>query len=105
MNLPPITHLQFLILSQALTDELSGREMRERLAAHGVRRTLAAFYQLMSRLEESGLIEGRYVAKAIKGQSVRERRYAVTTAGQEAYEATCRFYRVQVDTRSQEARG
>jgi hypothetical protein len=47
----------------------------------------------MGRLEEMGLVKGRYVAKPVKGQTVKERRYELTAAGARAYKATCAFYR------------
>ena len=102
MPLPPVTHLQFLVLRQLLAGEAAGHELREALAGHGVRRTRAAFYQVMARLEEGGLVSGRYMAKSVNGQSVKERRYAVTPLGEEACEATLRFYLHERDALAQE---
>ncbi len=66
------------------------------LAEHGARRTLAAFYQLMARLEESDLVVGRYASKTVRGQSVKERRYAITALGEAAWRELCEFYRVRI---------
>ena len=49
-RIPKITHLQFLVLGQLRGQEQAGRVLREALAAHGVRRSAPAFYQLMARL-------------------------------------------------------
>jgi len=56
-NLPPITHLQFLVLGVLLGGEQSGRTIREAIARYGVRRTGPAFYQMMARLERESLVE------------------------------------------------
>ncbi len=101
--LPPVTHLQFLILESLAGNEHAGREVRSTLADHGARRTLPAFYELMARLEKAGLVRGSYSPKTVNGQIVRERRYAITEAGREAHAATCRFYRDKLAIRAQEA--
>jgi len=102
-SLPPVTHLQFLILEQLGAGEAAGAEVRAALGEHGVPRTLPAFYELMGRLEKSGLVEGRYAAKTVNGQKVRERRYALTGDGAAAHAATCRFYANRVAVRPREA--
>ncbi len=102
-TLPPVTHLQFLILEALRDGEIAGAEVRGILADHGVRRTLPAFYELMSRLERAGLVVGHYAPKLVKGQNVRERRYALTAAGSGAHEDTCRFYRSRTGVQEQEA--
>lgn len=91
-SLPPITHLQFLVL-EALTDvEQAGRDLRELLAGYGLRNSAPAFYQMMARLEVAGLVEGWYDQKLVAGQNVKERRYRVTKAGERSVEATRSFY-------------
>jgi len=101
--LPPVTHLQFLILEALGAGEVAGADVRGILADHGARRTLPAFYELMGRLEKAGLVVGHYAAKSVNGQKVRERRYALSLAGSEAYEATCDFYRSRTGVRAREA--
>ncbi len=96
-RLPPVTHLQFLVLGYLQDVEKPGREMRTMLQRHGVRRSTPAFWQLMGRLEEKGLVRGRYVAKLVKNQTVKERRYELTAAGGRAHKATCAFYREKLD--------
>jgi DNA-binding PadR family transcriptional regulator len=103
-SLPPVTHLQFVILEALRAGEVAGADVRASLGAHGVNRTLPSFYELMARLEKAGLVVGHYAAKTINGQSVRERRYTLTPAGDDAYDATCAFYNDRAGVRIQEAR-
>ena len=91
-KLPPITHLQFLVLEALSVDEQAGRELRALLSSVGVRNSGPAFYQMMARLEQAGLVSGRYDHKALNGQRVKERCYQITRAGQRAFEATRAFY-------------
>ena len=102
-TLPPVTHLQFLILESLADREHAGREVRATLADHGAERTLPAFYELMARLEKAGLVCGSYAPKTVNGQAVRERRYTITAAGRQAHAATCRFYRDKLAIQAQEA--
>lgn len=91
--LPTLTHLQFCVLTILLDSELSGREVRERLTNdYKEKRTLASFYQLMSRLEESGMIEGHYKTKSVEGQGIRTRYYKVLGHGVQCWEQTRNFY-------------
>lgn len=92
MRLPRLSHLQFAVLGTLFASERSGREIRGRLREVGVRRTVAAFYQLMARLEDAGLVEGWYDQKIIRGQIIKERRYRLTKAGARAWRAACDFY-------------
>ncbi|NKB90489.1 MAG: hypothetical protein GKS06_19960 [Acidobacteria bacterium] len=88
----PLPHLQFAVLGILGGDRLSGRDVRERLGDLGVARGLTAFYRLMSRLEESGMVKGRYEQEVIDGQIVRERVYNATAAGRRARDATANFH-------------
>ncbi|MEE8587149.1 MAG: PadR family transcriptional regulator [Acidobacteriota bacterium] len=87
-----MSHLQFAVLSILSGQGRPGREVREQLRKMGFRRTLAAFYQLMARLEEAGLVEGAYQRVEADGQFLRERRYRITALGQEAWQAAADFY-------------
>jgi DNA-binding PadR family transcriptional regulator len=91
-KLPKITHMQFLVLGLLRDAEQPGRVIREALAAHGVKRSAPAFYQLMARLERDGLIDGWYEAIVVGDQAVRERRYRITAAGTRAWRQTRAFY-------------
>ncbi len=91
--LPELTHLQFYVLTILLNSRQSGREVRARLDTdHGVKRSLASFYQLMARLEESGMIEGHYQTRSIEGQGIRTRYYEIQGAGIRSWEQTRDFY-------------
>ena len=92
MNLPKITHLQFHVLTNLHDAEHPGRDLRRRLAEVGMRRSGPAFYQLMSRLEDAGLVRGRYEQKIVDGQIIKERFYSITREGLAAWQATRDFY-------------
>jgi DNA-binding PadR family transcriptional regulator len=87
-----LTHLQFLTLGVLQPREQPGRVVRDALAAHGVRRTAAAFYQLMARLERDGLVDGRYEQIVVGDQAVTERRYRLTAAGLRLWNDARAFY-------------
>jgi DNA-binding PadR family transcriptional regulator len=72
--------------------ELRGEEIRVRLEGDGWSGTLPAFYQLMGRMERSGLVAGRYVGAASPGRSGRERRYALGGEGEKALWKARSFY-------------
>ncbi len=92
LSLPPLTHLQFLILGVVRAGETPGRVVREALMEYGVRRTAPAFYQVMSRLEKARLLEGSYEQVVVGDQAVTERRYRITKLGVTQWEATRQFY-------------
>ena len=91
-RVPDLTNLQFLVLGVLHRSEQPGRVVREALAEYGVRRTGAAFYQLMARLERDGLVNGYYGSIVVGDQSVTERRYRITAAGAAQWTHTRRFY-------------
>ncbi|MES2306473.1 MAG: hypothetical protein V4558_13270 [Gemmatimonadota bacterium] len=90
-QLPPLSHLQFLVLGVLLTEDQPGRAVRDAVAEYGVRRSGAAFYQLMARLERDGVVEGWYASLQVGDQSVMERRYRITARGRRAWNATRAF--------------
>jgi DNA-binding PadR family transcriptional regulator len=92
VKLPRITHLQFSVLALLQGGERPGKAVRQQLAELGMRRSGPAFYQLMSRLEDAELVEGRYDQKVIDGQIIKERFYTISEAGVEAWQATRDFY-------------
>jgi DNA-binding PadR family transcriptional regulator len=83
--MPDISPLQFLALGMLLGGEQSGRALRAEAKRFGVRRSRAAFYQFMARLERSGFVVGRYEVVEGGDQRVTERRYAITAAGRRAW--------------------
>ena len=91
-RLPGLTHLQFLVLEALSERECAGRELRRLLATYGVRNSAPAFYQMMGRLEEAGLVEGWYDQKVVASQHIKERRYRLLKAGIRAAAETRAFY-------------
>ena len=92
MSLPEVTHLQFLVLGALKDSELPGRLLRDVLAEHGARKSLAAFYQLMMRLEDAGFVAGWYEQQVVDSQLLKERHYKITAAGVAAWQSVVDFY-------------
>jgi DNA-binding PadR family transcriptional regulator len=84
-SMPAATHLQFLVLGTLVAEERPGREIRRIIAGYGVRRTSAAFYQMMARLERMRWVEGWYEQITVGDQAVTERRYRIKPAGERAW--------------------
>ena len=91
-RLPRLTHMQFLVLGLLREGDLPGRLIRDALAAHGVKRTAPAFYQLMARLERDGLVHGWYEQIVVGGQAVTERRYRLRQPGDRLWLEARDFY-------------
>ena len=91
-RLPRLTHMQFLVLGLLKERERPGRLLREALAAHGVKRSAPAFYQLMARLERDRLVDGWYEQVLAGDQSVTERRYRLRPAGAKLWTEARDFY-------------
>lgn len=89
----PLPHLQFAVLGVLGGGDLSGREIRQQLNNLGVDKSGPAFYRLMSRLEESGLVEGWYQQVVVSGQILRERRYRATAEGCASRDETADWHR------------
>jgi DNA-binding PadR family transcriptional regulator len=92
VKLPDITHLQFSVLASLMGGEQTGKAVRRQLAELGMKRSGPAFYQLMSRLEDAGLVAGRYDQKVVDGQIIKERVYAISAEGAAAWQSTRDFY-------------
>jgi DNA-binding PadR family transcriptional regulator len=91
-RMPAATHLQYLVLMLLKNGDLPGREIRRILAQYGVRRTGAAFYQMMARLERVRWVEGWYEQIAVGDQAVTERRYRLRAGGARACDEARAFY-------------
>ena len=91
-RIPTLTHLQFLVLGLLRAGERSGRAIREAIAAHGVKRSAPAFYQLMARLERDRLVDGWYEQITVGDQAVTERRYRIRPAGAKRWADARDFY-------------
>jgi DNA-binding PadR family transcriptional regulator len=91
-RIPKITHLQFLVLGLLREGEQPGRAIRDAIAAHGVKRSAPAFYQLMARLERDRLVDGWYEQVTAGDQAVTERRYRLRPAGAKLWTEARDFY-------------
>jgi DNA-binding PadR family transcriptional regulator len=91
MPIPEVTNLQFLVLALLLDHELAGRELRALMSQQGASMGRPAFYRLMSRLEEAKFVEGWYELREIDGETVRIRRYKITSAGTAAWQSMRSF--------------
>lgn len=80
-----LTNLQFVVLGALRGGALTGQQLRDRLEEFGLHKTGPAFYQMMSRLEEAGMISGWYTQEIVKGQIIRERNYELQASGQAAW--------------------
>ncbi len=91
-GVPRLSHLQFLVVGILRRQSVPGREIRGRLNGFGVKKSGPAFYQLMSRLEDSGLVAGTYHQEIVDSQIIRERHYKITADGTRAWEGSRDFY-------------
>ncbi len=98
MQLPKLSHLQFTVLGQLLGSPASGRDIRSRLRTFGANKSGPAFYQLMARMEDAGLVEGWYEQQIVDGQIIRERHYKIARNGQRAWQRSRDFYRKTTST-------
>lgn len=92
--IPDSPHLQNSILGKlAEGGELPGHEIRDYLNQSKKRvRSGPAFYQLMARMEKSGLVKGWYAEIEVNGHVVRERRYKINAKGRRALTEAISFY-------------
>ncbi len=91
-GVPRLSHLQFLVVGSLRGRTVPGREVREKLRAVGVRKSGPGFYQLMSRLEDTRLVEGWYHQEIVDSQIIRERHYKLTAEGSRAWDGSRDFY-------------
>lgn len=91
-GIPRLSHLQFLVIGILGGVQRSGRQVREALARSEIKKSGPAFYQLMARLEDAGLVEGSYHQEVVVGQIIRERHYRVTADGAKAWTQSRDFY-------------
>lgn len=90
--LPTITHLQAAILKQLRDSPLAGVAVRIGLCALGIKKEGPAFYQLMARMEEAGLIDSRKTPLTVGDQRYHECHYKITAKGRKELERTEEFY-------------
>lgn len=92
MKVPDLPHLQFAVISCLGASRLSGRELRAKLKAAGIRKSGAGFYQLMARMEDAELIGGELEEGERHGERMKKRYYKVTGKGRKLRAAAMEFY-------------
>jgi len=63
------------------SSEITGRDLRAALKEKGIKKSGPAFYQLMSRLEESDFVSKRVQPKNVEGQEIKESLYKISGLG------------------------
>lgn len=96
---PELNHLQLFVIKSVEIDAHSGMFIRALLSELGEEKSLAAFYQFMSRLEEQGMLEGWYETESIDGQTIKSRHYSATLEGKAQLKKVRMFYRPVVRTK------
>ena len=97
--LPQVTHLQFLVLDALLRypSGTSATMLRGMLRDYGEDREGPKFYQMMRRLEESGLAESWSHPFDLGGSEVARTYYRVTSQGRVSWRLTLEFYAVRLE--------
>lgn len=92
--LPSISHLQFAVLDQLVrrTRGASSDRIRCLMSEIGAEREGPAFYQLMKRLEDAGLLVSSPQEFNVGGGKVIRTHYRITVEGKTAWRDTLQFY-------------
>lgn len=88
-----LTAQQLVILRLLLeggSKGMSGRQLRERLQAEGIKKQGPNFYQMVGRLEDADLVETWYVDSEAKGVALRETYMRPTKLGMTTWLASMR---------------
>ena len=88
----PLPHLQFAVLGVLRGGKRPGHEIRTELDVLGLKKGGPAFYRLMARLEEGGLVEGWYEQEVVEGQIFRTRVYRASPRGVRAWDESRAFH-------------
>ena len=94
MSLPKITHLQAVVLSSLKGHpERYGHNLRQELYELTKRKkSLPAFYQMMARLENDGLVAGKKEVRRLDEATVTVSVYRITKKGERELKTTLGFY-------------
>jgi hypothetical protein len=90
--MPPLTPLQFLVISLLFTGPKSGAELRRLLKQMEIIISPSALSRLMTRLEWMQQIHRQYVMHAIADRNTRHCTFSVTDYGIKLWTQTRRFY-------------
>ena len=89
---PDLTHIQFAVIDALGAREQVGEKVRDALRVRGIKQSLAAFYMLMKRMEDAGLVKGRYELIQVGPYRAKERHYKVVGQGFKAREKALEWY-------------
>lgn len=95
-----LSDIQFLVLSLLMGGSQKGRALREAMKQEGKSKSLPAFYQLMSRMENAGLVKSWHETIVVGGQTLKEKYYELTGTGISEWESTLAFYQRVADLRN-----
>lgn len=91
MTIPEITPLQFMVLCILKPGPLFGKYLREELEKNEHKTSLPAFYQMMSRMEDAGLVQSTPYDEFENGFAVRKNNYSATQLGHSEREHFLKF--------------
>ena len=90
--IPNLPHLQFAVLECIGTNRVKGHDLRTLLTHKKLFKSAPAFYQLMARMEDAGLVSGETEHRTEDGVAIQERFYRVTGHGERAIRESLEFY-------------
>lgn len=70
-----------VLSSENLKAEQSGRDLKSHLAQQGHNKSGPAFYQMMARLEDRGLVQSESFEEWLEGYKVKRKKYVITPDG------------------------
>lgn len=94
VEVPPIEHLQMLILTLLQEKVMQGPDLHMELRKWGACPTGPSFYQAMKRMEDRGLVTGY---REGYGRN-RKKEYCCTEYGKKVYQRTVSFYQHLIST-------
>ncbi len=101
-ELPEVTHLQFLVLDAVDRGQAFSRQIRDVLKAYGQGEKHPAFYMLLRRMEEAGLLEGSRHSQVVeltgRMQHLREKVYRLTEKGAQQHRSCLAFYQHRLNS-------
>ncbi|MEM8549874.1 MAG: PadR family transcriptional regulator [Verrucomicrobiota bacterium] len=95
MNTPTLSHLQFAVLDCIGGREMKGRDLRQRMKDEkGISKAGPAFYQLMGRMEEGGLVKSKVEDIELGENRLKQKIYWITGEGAKAVHRSKTYYGV-----------
>jgi len=89
----PLSHSHFAVLDVLGTKERSGREIRESLHLHNIKKDGPAFYHLMAQLQDDKLVDGWFEEEIIDEQIIKKRFFLATAKGIHAWMCTRDYHK------------